>query len=94
MKKFTKKPEILKKKVQLAEMLRAHPSFIEGENYGMDGYYWRGEIEIFDKKIAVYLQRYTKIRSGVDYVHLHWMPEHKSLTPKDVRELIEKIESQ
>lgn len=92
MRRFSKKPAILGKKIKLAMLLRKQDGFTKKENYG-SGFYWSGEVEIVGKKISIYYQRYVN-REGVDYVTLKWLPEYKALTVSEINSLLQKLEKQ
>lgn len=87
MRKQAKKPAILDSKIKLAYLLRKSWNKRTYHQHP-DGFYWSGEFDYEDRHIRVYVQHYTRRRLEVHYVSLHWKPEHKALTPTEIKALI------
>ena len=95
MRRWAKKPKILKLKIKLAWLIRKHWEHDQFHK-AYRGYYWRGtfkpHISKENRLIYIYYQLYIR-KPGVNYIRIDWDgPQCKALTITEIRVLLKEFE--
>jgi hypothetical protein len=86
--KKTKKPKILKEKIELANLVLSKCERLSFSKHPTGPYWWRGVFIVDEYHIYVYFQMYVNLRKGVDYVHIRNEKTGQALTVKEIKKLL------
>ena len=88
-----KKPEILKTKIELANLIRKKIKPISFQKSPVHNFYWSGSFEINGLIYYIYFQYYSRgiRRMQVDYIGIRHNHNNKALSVKEINKLLESL---